>query len=41
MHYRYQDAVRHVIKQAHEEVQVILEEHRDALWAGESLRRGS
>jgi hypothetical protein len=32
--HRYQDAVRHVIKEAKEDVQVILAEHRDALWAG-------
>ncbi|GBF96536.1 hypothetical protein Rsub_09119 [Raphidocelis subcapitata] len=32
--HRYQDAVRHVLRDALEEVVVILEEHRDALWAG-------
>jgi hypothetical protein len=36
---RYQDAVRQVIKDCHEEVQVILEEHRDALWAGAGAAR--
>ena len=35
--HRYQDAVRHVIKQCHEDVQVILEERRGALW-GEAVQ---
>jgi hypothetical protein len=32
---RYQDAVREVIVSCHRDVQVMLQENRDALWAGE------